>query len=66
MDLQVVLAKSHSMTLYCDNSRAVANLKEVKSHKREKHSQRKYHLIRDIVDQGKMTSMQDSIRKKPS
>ena len=40
------------MTLYCDNSGAVANSKEPRSHKRSKHIERKYHLIRDIVARG--------------
>ena len=32
--------------------RAVANLKEPMSHKRGKHIERKYHLIREIVSRG--------------
>ena len=44
----VPLAQS-AITLYCDNSEAVANSKEPRSHKREKHIERKYHLIREIV-----------------
>ena len=40
------------MTLYCDNSGAVANSKEPRSHKRSKHIKRKYHLIREIVQRG--------------
>ena len=40
------------ITLYCDNSGAVANSKELRSHKREKHIERKYHLIREIVQRG--------------
>ena len=38
------------VTLYCDNSVAVANSKEPRSHKRGKHIERKYHLIREIVN----------------
>ena len=37
---------------YCDNSGAVANSKEPQSHKRGKHIERKYHLIREIVHRG--------------
>ncbi|KAA0054064.1 gag/pol protein [Cucumis melo var. makuwa] len=33
----------------CDNSVAVANSKELRSHKRGKHNERKYHLIREIM-----------------
>ena len=38
-----------AITLYCDNSRVVANAKEPRSHKRGKHIERKYHLIREII-----------------
>ena len=38
------------LTLYCDNSGAVANSREPRSHKRGKHIERKYHLIREIVN----------------
>ncbi|EXB31117.1 hypothetical protein L484_004590 [Morus notabilis] len=38
--------------LYCDNSGMVANSKEPRSHKSANHIERKYHLIRDIVDRG--------------
>ena len=41
-----------AITLYCDNSEAVANAKEPRSHKRGKHIERKYHLIRKIVSRG--------------
>ena len=40
------------LTLYCDYSGAVANSKELRSHKRGKHIERKYHLIREIVQRG--------------
>ena len=52
MDLEVVPDAEQPLTLYCDNSRAVANSKEPRSHKRSKHIERKYHLIRDIVERG--------------
>ena len=41
-----------AITLYCDNSGAVANTKEPRSHKRGKHIERKYHLLREIVHRG--------------
>ena len=41
-----------SLILYCDNSGAVANSKELRSHKRSKHIKRKYHVIKDIVQLG--------------
>ena len=40
------------IVLYCDNSGAVANSKEPRSHKRGKHIERKYYLIREIVHRG--------------
>ena len=43
------------ITLYCDNNGAVANSKELKSHKMGKHIERKYHLIREIVQIGDIT-----------
>ena len=46
---RVVPSVQSAIILYCDNSGAVANLKEPWSHKRGKHIERKYHLIRDIV-----------------
>ena len=49
----VPLAQS-AITLYCDNSGAVANAKEPRSHKSGKHIERKYHLIHEIVGRGDM------------
>ena len=43
------------MVVYCDNSGAVANSKEPRSHQRGKHIERKFHLIRDIVECGDVT-----------
>ena len=51
-DLEVVPNMNLPITLYCDNSGAVANSKEPRSHKRGKHIERKYHLIREIVQRG--------------
>src|SRR5215813_11382089 len=51
-DLEVVPDMDKPLTLYCDNSGAVANSKEPRSHKRRKHIERKYHLIREIVQRG--------------
>ena len=52
MDMGVVPSVQSAITLYCNNSGAVANSKEPRSHKREKHIERKYHLIREIVSRG--------------
>ena len=48
-DLEVVPNMDKPLTLFCDNSGAVANSKEPRSHKRSKHTHRKYHVIRDFV-----------------
>ena len=40
------------MTLYCDNSRAVANSKEPRSHKRGKHLELRYHMLKEILHRG--------------
>ena len=45
------------IVLYCDNSGAVANSQEPRSHKRGKHIERKYHLIREIVHRGDVAVM---------
>ena len=45
------------LTLYCDNSGTVTNSKEPRSHKKAKHIERKYHLIREIVHRGDVTVM---------
>ena len=51
MELEVVHSVKSPITLYCDNTGAVANAKEPRMHK-GKHIQRKYHLIREIVQRG--------------
>ena len=65
IDLEVVPDAAQPMTLYCDNSGAVANSKEPRSHKRSKHIERRYHLIREIVARGdvevKQISTHDNI-----
>ena len=52
IDLEVIPYANQPITLFCDNTRAVANSKDPRSHKRSKHIERKYHLIRDIVARG--------------
>ncbi|KAA0050871.1 gag/pol protein [Cucumis melo var. makuwa] len=54
-NLEVVPNMHLTITLYCDNSGAVANSREPRSHKRGKHVERKYHLIRKIVHRGGVT-----------
>ena len=52
LDLGVVPLAQSAITLYCDHNGAVTNAKEPRSHKRGKHIERKYHLIREIVGRG--------------
>ena len=40
------------MDLYCDNSSAIAQAKESRSHQKSKHILWHYHLIREIIDRG--------------
>ena len=56
-DLEVVPNIEKPLVLYCDNSGVVENSKEPRSHKRVKHIERKYHLIREIVHRGDITVM---------
>ena len=52
----MVLASLSPITLYCDNSGVVAQSKEPRNHGKVKHVERKYHLIRDIVQHGDVTA----------
>ena len=54
-DLEVVPEEENPLVLYCDNSGAVANSKEPMSHKRAKHIERNYYLLRDIMERGDVT-----------
>ena len=54
-DLEVVPGMDKAMVLYCDNSAAVANTKDPRHHKRSKHIDRKYHIIRGFVESGNVT-----------
>nr|CAD40526.2 OSJNBa0023J03.14 [Oryza sativa Japonica Group]CAE02400.1 OSJNBa0024J22.4 [Oryza sativa Japonica Group]CAH66059.1 OSIGBa0125J07.8 [Oryza sativa]CAH66155.1 OSIGBa0113B06.1 [Oryza sativa] len=50
--LGVMTSTSRPMDLYCDNSGAIAQAKEPRSHQKSKHILRRYHLIREIVGRG--------------
>ena len=52
LDLGVVPSMQLPITLYCDNSGAIANSKEPRIHKKGKHIECIDHLIRDIVQRG--------------
>jgi alpha-L-fucosidase len=49
MDIGVIRMEQSPIMLFCDNSGAVTQFKEPKHHKRGKHTEYKYHLIREIV-----------------
>ena len=51
-ELGVVPSASSPVDLYCDNSGAIAQVKEPRSHQKSKHVLRRYHLIREIIDRG--------------
>ena len=55
--MEVVPNIEKPLVLYCDNSGAMANSKEPRSHKRRKHIERKYHLIREIGHRGDVAVM---------
>tara|TARA_R110002060_G_scaffold20224_2_gene27517 strand:+ start:187 stop:972 length:786 start_codon:yes stop_codon:yes gene_type:complete len=48
-DLEVV-PSDKAIALYCDNNAAIANTKEARYHSRAKHIDRKYHIIREAVE----------------
>ena len=48
----ILNSQPHPITLFCNNSKAVAQSKDPRNHKKGKHIERKYHIIRDIVARG--------------
>ena len=51
-ELGVVPSASSLVDLYCDNSGAIAQATEPRSHQKSKHILRHYHLIREIIERG--------------
>jgi hypothetical protein len=51
-ELDVVPSASSPMDLYCNNSGAIAQVKEPRAYKKVKHVLPCYHLIREIIDRG--------------
>ena len=51
-DLGVMRMEQVPITLFCENSGAVAQSKDPRNHKKGKHIERKYHIVQDIVAQG--------------
>ena len=50
--LDVIPNPSSSVSLFFDNTGAIAQAKEPRSHNKSKHILRRYHLIREIIDRG--------------
>ena len=48
-ELGVVPSALGPMEIYCDNNGAIAQAKEPRSHKKNKHVSHKYHLVRQFV-----------------
>ena len=48
-NLGVVITEQVPITLFCNTSGAVAQSKDPRNHKKGKHIEIKYHIIRDIV-----------------
>ena len=51
-DPGVIRMEQVPITLFCDNSGAIAQSKDPRNHKKGKHIERKYHIIQDIVIRG--------------
>ena len=51
-NLGVVRMEQVPITLFCDNSGAVTQSNDPRNHKKGKHIERKYHIIRDIITRG--------------
>ncbi|KAI3703981.1 hypothetical protein L1987_74182 [Smallanthus sonchifolius] len=51
-DLDVVPSIRQPIEILCDNTGAIAQAKEPRSHHKAKHIQRKFHCIREIVERG--------------
>ncbi|KAA3464018.1 gag/pol protein [Gossypium australe] len=51
-DLEVIPDMEKAITLYCDCSATITNTKEARNHKRTKHIDQKYHIIKEVVADG--------------
>ena len=51
-ELRFWVYKKLVIYIFCDNSRAVAQYKDLRNHKKGKHIESIYHIIRDIVARG--------------
>ncbi|PKI72505.1 hypothetical protein CRG98_007108 [Punica granatum] len=51
-ELGIVPSISSPVELYFDNTGAIAQAKELRSHQKSKHIERRYHIIREIIGRG--------------
>ena len=54
-ELGVVPSTALPITVYCDNTGAVAQAKKPRSNNRNKHVSKKYHVIREQISRGEVT-----------
>jgi hypothetical protein len=54
IELGVFPSASSPLALYCDNSGAIAQAKEPRNHQKNKHIMRRFHLIRQFIEQGEI------------
>ena len=50
--LGVVPDSANPLDLYCDNSGAIAQAREPRHHQKSKHIERRYHVIRQFIENG--------------
>jgi len=53
-ELGIVPSVAGPITIYCDNTGAIAQAKIPKSHNRSKHVSRKYHVVRELIANGEI------------
>ena len=51
-ELGVIPSIESAVPLLCDNNRAIALVKEPRSHQKSKHIERHYHIIRELIGKG--------------
>ena len=51
-DLEVIPSALDPMVIYCNNTSAIANSREPRSHKNSKHIKRRFHILREYVKEG--------------
>ena len=53
-ELGVVPNMAYPISIFCDNTGAIAQAKEPRAHQKSKHIQRKYHILREFVGAGEI------------